>query len=163
MTESEGYNFSTGLNKYPSRFLFEINENFFVRKGELSQEVIDEAKEQLKLESDRQNIFQRFNKGDNIIHPIWNQGKVIDVNPDKGEYQIEFFDSKKIKPISFEYKGLSLVENPTIEIEEYKTGTKTSALSKEKTPKELPKKNDTFRPKADDDNDIWSMLRKWLS
>lgn len=163
MTESEGYNFSTGLNKYPSRFLFEINENFFVRKGELSQEVIDEAKEQLKLEFDPQNIFQRFNKGDNIIHPIWNQGKVIDVNPDKGEYQIEFFDSKKIKPISFEYKGLSLVKNPTIEIEEYKTGTKNPALSKEKTPEKLPKKTDTVRPKGDDDNDIWSMLRKLWS
>jgi len=44
MTESEGYNFSTESNKYPSRFLFEINEDHFVRKGVLKKELIEVAK-----------------------------------------------------------------------------------------------------------------------
>jgi len=106
MTESEGFNFSTGLNKYPSRFLFEINEKYFVRKGELSQEIIDEAKEQLKLDVNRQPIHKRFEVGDIVSHTIWKQGKVIEVNEDKGEYQIEFFETEKVKPINFEFRGI---------------------------------------------------------
>lgn len=106
MTESEGFNFSTGLNKYPSRFLFEISDNYFVRKGELSQEIIDEAKEQLKLDSTRQSIQKKFNVGDIVNHRIWNQGKIIEVNEEKGEYQIEFLETGKTKPINFEFRGL---------------------------------------------------------
>ena len=106
MTESEGFNFSTGLNKYPSRFLFEISDNYFVRKGELSQEIIDEAKEQLKLDSTRQSIQKKFNVGDIVNHRIWNQGKIIEVNEEKGEYQVEFLETGKTKPINFEFRGL---------------------------------------------------------
>jgi DNA helicase-2/ATP-dependent DNA helicase PcrA len=106
MTESEGFNFSTGLNKYPSRFLFEISDNYFVRKGELSQEIIDEAKEQLKLDSTRQSIQKKFNVDDIVNHRIWNQGKIIEVNEEKGEYQIEFLETGKTKPINFGFRGL---------------------------------------------------------
>jgi ATP-dependent DNA helicase UvrD/PcrA len=113
MTESEGFNFSTGLNKYPSRFLFEISDNYFVRKGELRQEIIDEAKEQLKLDSTRQPIQKKFNVGDIVNHTIWNQGKIIEVNEEKGEYQIEFLETNKIKPINFEFRGLKKIEKPT--------------------------------------------------
>lgn len=111
MTESEGFNFSTGLNKYPSRFLFEINDKYFVRKGELSKEIINEAKEQLKLEATRQTIKKRFKIGDIINHTIWNQGKIIEVNEEKGEYQIEFLETGKTKPINFEFKGLEKEES----------------------------------------------------
>lgn len=106
MTESEGYNYS-GIRKYPSRFLFEINEQFFVRKGELSQELIDEAIEHLEQEASRQVIEKRFEVGDLVSHQIWKQGKVLEVNEDKGEYQIEFTSINKIKPINFEFKGIT--------------------------------------------------------
>lgn len=117
MTESEGFNFSTGLNKYPSRFLFEISDNYFVRKGELSQEIINEAKEQLKLNANRQLIQKKFDVGDLVNHLIWKQGKVIEVNEEKGEYQIEFLETGKTKPINFEFRGLSKIEK-TIELTE---------------------------------------------
>ena len=120
MTESEGFNFSTGLNKYPSRFLFEISDNYFVRKGELSQEIINEAKEQLKLDASRQLIQKKFNIGDLVNHLIWKQGKVIEVNEEKGEYQIEFVETGKTKPINFEFRGLTKIEKPTELTEEEK-------------------------------------------
>jgi DNA helicase-2/ATP-dependent DNA helicase PcrA len=110
MTESEGFNFSTGLNKYPSRFLFEISDNYFVRKGELSQEIIDEAKEQLTLGLTRQSIKKKLNVGDIVNHTIWNKGKIIEANEEKGEYQIEFFKTGKTKPINFEFRGIVKVE-----------------------------------------------------
>jgi len=112
MTESEGFNFSTGLNKYPSRFLFEISDNYFVRKGALSQEIINEAKEQLKLDTSRQLIQKKFDVGDLVNHLIWKQGKVIEVNEEKGEYQIEFIETGKTKPINFEFGGLTRIEKP---------------------------------------------------
>jgi DNA helicase-2/ATP-dependent DNA helicase PcrA len=110
MTESEGFNFSTGLNKYPSRFLFEISDNYFVRKGELSQEIINEAKEQLKLNTTRKLIQKKFDVGDMVNHLIWKQGKVLKVNEEKGEYQIEFTETGKTKPITFEFRGLTKIE-----------------------------------------------------
>ncbi|MFH4963672.1 UvrD-helicase domain-containing protein [Gaetbulibacter sp. M235] len=112
MTESEGFNFSTGLNKYPSRFLFEISDNYFVRKGKLSQEIINEAKEQLELDR-RQLIEKKFDVGDLVNHLIWKQGKVIEVNEEKGEYQIEFVVTGKTKPINFEFRGLTKMEKQT--------------------------------------------------
>ncbi|EWH09824.1 UvrD/REP helicase [Cellulophaga geojensis KL-A] len=120
MTESEGFNFSTGLNKYPSRFLFEISDNYFVRKGELSQEIINEAKKQLKLDASRQLIQKKFDVGDLVNHFIWKQGKVIEVNEEKGEYQIEFIETGKTKPINFEFRGLTKIEKPTEHKEEEK-------------------------------------------
>ena len=120
MTESEGFNFSTGLNKYPSRFLFEISDNYFVRKGELSQEIINEAKEQLKLDASRQLIQKKFDVGDLVNHLIWKQGKVIEVNEEKGEYQIEFIETGKTKPINFEFRGLTKIEKPIDLTEEEK-------------------------------------------
>ncbi len=120
MTESEGFNFSTGLNKYPSRFLFEISDNYFVRRGELSQEIINEAKEQLKLDASRQFIQKKFDVGDLVNHLIWKQGKVIEVNEEKGEYQIEFIETGKTKPINFEFRGLTKIEKPTELTEEEK-------------------------------------------
>jgi DNA helicase-2/ATP-dependent DNA helicase PcrA len=149
MTESEGFNFSTGLNKYPSRFLFEISDNYFVRKGELSQEIIDEAKEQLKLDSTRQPIQKKFNIGDIVNHTIWNQGKIIEVNEEKGEYQIEFLETKKVKPINFEFQGIEKVEklnkkrktkeNKAEIIREQKAPVKV--VAKQKTPADLIDKN----------------------
>jgi len=121
MTESEGFNFSTGLNKYPSRFLFEISDNYFVRKGELSQDIINEAKEQLKLDASRQLIQKKFDVGDLVNHLIWKQGKVIEVNEEKGEYQIEFVETGKTKPINFEFRGLTKIEKQTELKEKEKT------------------------------------------
>lgn len=110
MTESEGYNFTTGMNKYPSRFLFEISENFFVSQGQLSQEVINEAKEYILLETLRLNKQEeRFEVNDIVKHTIFGDGKIIEINEDKGEYQIQFQENSLIKPINFEFRGLSKI------------------------------------------------------
>ena len=128
MTESEGFNLSTGLNKYPSRFLFEISDKYFIRKGDLSQEIINEAKEQLKLDATRQLIQKKFEVGDIVNHTIWKQGEVIEVNEEKGEYQIEFEESGKAKPINFEFRGLTKVQ-------------KSTALKKEEKPEKVDDRN----------------------
>jgi len=117
MTESEGYNFTTGMNKYPSRFLFEISDNFFVRQGELSQEIIDEAKEHIRLETERLNRQEeQFEIDDIVAHSIFGKGKILTVDEEKGEYEIYFEERDITKPINFEFRGLTKLT----EIEELK-------------------------------------------
>lgn len=113
MTESEGYNFSTDSNKYPSRFLFEINEEHYIRKGVLNKELIEEAKEFLKHSNDNTVANKIFNKGDFVSHKIWGLGEIKEINENKGEYHIEFIDTGKIKPINFKFRGLTKIENST--------------------------------------------------
>jgi DNA helicase II / ATP-dependent DNA helicase PcrA len=110
MTESEGYNFTTGMNKYPSRFLFEISDNFFVRKGELSQEIIEEAKEYISNQTDKLNKKEeQFVVNDLVFHEIFGNGKIVSADEDKGEYQIYFEEKNFTKPIKFEFKGLKKI------------------------------------------------------
>ncbi|TDX09945.1 ATP-dependent helicase [Flavobacterium sp. S87F.05.LMB.W.Kidney.N] len=109
MTDSEGFNFTTGLNKYPSRFLFEISEEFYVRKGKLSPEIIqnNETKSNV-LQSDTQTTFK---EGDLVMHPVWNKGKVKTVDVEKNQYIVEFAAIAKEKPIDFSFKHLTYVED----------------------------------------------------
>lgn len=150
MTESEGFNFSTGLNKYPSRFLFEISDNYFVRKGELSQQIIDEAKEQLKIDATRQTIQKKFVVGDVVNHLVWKQGKVIEVNEEKGEYQIQFIETGKTKPINFEFRGLTKIEKIVETIKDEKLEkTKSDTVSKIEN-----KENKDSKPSTSKKNNI---------
>ena len=116
MTESEGYNFNTGSNKYPSRFLFEINEAFYVRKGTLRQEVIEEAKQSFEREKERLAQVEKrknlllFSVGDYVNHPILNKGKIIEVNAIKGEYTVLFEERNVTRPINFLYGRLEKIE-----------------------------------------------------
>jgi DNA helicase-2/ATP-dependent DNA helicase PcrA len=143
MTDSEGFNFSTGLNKYPSRFLFEISDNYFVRKGELSQEIINEAKEQLKLDASRQLIQKKFDVGDLVNHLIWKQGKVIEVNEEKGEYLIEFIETGKTKPINFEFRGLTKIGKSTDLADGDKMELEKTEIEKSKSEKEITTEQET--------------------
>lgn len=113
MTDSEGFNFTTGLNKYPSRFLFEISEEFYVRKGKLSPEIIQNNKTKSDvLQSDTQTTFK---EGDLVMHPVWNKGKVKTVDVEKNQYIVEFAVIAKEKPIDFSFKHLTSAEDADTE------------------------------------------------
>jgi DNA helicase-2/ATP-dependent DNA helicase PcrA len=109
MTDSEGFNFTTGLNKYPSRFLFEISEDFYVRKGKLSPEIISNAKSQTVIQGS-ENI-ENLTVDDLVYHDVWKKGKVKEINYDKNEYLIDFFEIGKEKPIDFSFRFLKKIED----------------------------------------------------
>lgn len=111
ITDSEGFNFTTGLNKYPSRFLFEISEEFYIRKGKLSPEIINNSQIQALNSNLSPSNDQLFNVGDLVVHETFKKGKVLEVNSDKNEYIIDFFEIGKEKPIDFSFKFLSKIEN----------------------------------------------------
>lgn len=115
MTDSEGFNFTTGLNKYPSRFLFEISEEFYVRKGKLSPEIIANSKT-MSTQSSGDNSL-RFQEGDMVMHPVWNKGKIKSVEAEKNQYIVEFFEIGKEKPIDFSFKLLTKAEDTDLDNE----------------------------------------------
>lgn len=104
MTDSEGFNFTTGLNKYPSRFLFEIKEEFYVRKGKLSPEILQAS--QATSATIKSTEDTAFKEGDHVIHPVWNKGEVKSVDMQKNQYIVHFFEMDKEKPIDFAFRFL---------------------------------------------------------
>jgi len=109
ITDSEGYNFTTGLNKYPSRFLFEISEEFYIRKGKLSPEILQASKVPSR-NSDAENK-ELFAVGDLVIHEVFKKGKIKAVNLDKNQYTIDFFEIGKEKPIDFNFRFLKKIDD----------------------------------------------------
>ncbi|OIV40588.1 ATP-dependent helicase [Flavobacterium johnsoniae] len=109
ITDSEGYNFTTGLNKYPSRFLFEISEEFYIRKGKLSPEILQASKVQAR-DSNTENK-ELFGVGDLVLHQVFKKGRIKAVNLDKNQYSIDFFEIGKEKPIDFNFRFLKKIDD----------------------------------------------------
>lgn len=127
ITDSEGFNFTTGLNKYPSRFLFEISEEFYIRKGKLSPEIIQNSQPKAgnsKVDADNN---QAFTVGDFVLHEVFKKGKVLTVNHDKNEYLIDFFEIGKEKPIDFSFQFLTRAENDDAVSDSFEIGNSQPA------------------------------------
>ena len=105
MTDSEGFNFTTGLNKYPSRFLFEIKEEFYVRKGKLSPEILQASQSSSAAAKNSEDMA--FKQGDYVMHPVWNRGRIEAVDLEKNQYIVHFFEMEKEKPIDFAFRFLT--------------------------------------------------------
>ncbi len=112
MTESEGYNFQSGMSKYPSRFLFEIKDSLYVRQGILPQEIIDEAKKQIEYEDKMLNLppIPVLEVGDIVSFSIWGKGKVVEKNDEKKVYMVDFEKIKGVRPIRYEWHGLKKLD-----------------------------------------------------
>ena len=138
MTESEGYNFRTGLEKYPSRFLFEISENFYVRQGILDPELIKHAKDFYQNKKITSPVNNDFELGDIVTHSIWGQGEIKKVNNKKGVYEIFFSDTEKTKPINFDYAKMNIFKKKTKD----KNSDKKNKGSKQKVKLKQKKNSD---------------------
>ena len=120
MTESEGYNFQTVMSKYPSRFLWEIKENLYVRQGTLSPEVIDLAKRQIELETELLNPqpIPILEVGDIVEFSHWGEGKVISKDDVQKVYIIYFTKLNRERPIRYDWRGIIKREKEEKNIED---------------------------------------------
>jgi DNA helicase-2/ATP-dependent DNA helicase PcrA len=117
LTESEGYNSSTKMSKYPSRFLAEIKKNMLVTEGKIPDElwkgtmnlvhVLDQelygnpfAGSDGQGLSDGSGDFSAelaayespFQIGDTVIHDIFGEGVVIGANKEYTTFEVQFKD-----------------------------------------------------------------------
>ena len=93
LTESEGYNFQTSTDKFPSRFLTEIQQSFLIREGEMEESLWKGSKflsDTIDREITGLMPISRFNVGDEIAHQYLGHGIVIEVSPDGSRLKVRF-------------------------------------------------------------------------
>ena len=121
LTESEGYNQSTRMNKYPSRFLAEIKRSLLVSEGHAVPEslwkgtqnlihVLDEenygvAREFVSgesgngnadgFEAERQEYESPFRIGDIVSHKVFGYGEILSASKDCSSFNVRFRDGSE--------------------------------------------------------------------
>ena len=104
MTECEGIGFRN-LIKTPSRFLFDIDDEFIIRFGEIGEEIMWEFKCQTFMRKpSNENLYPL---GAKVRHKIFGEGIIEEINMNTKSYMIRFMVG--IKPVRFDYKKLSQV------------------------------------------------------
>lgn len=114
ITEAEGFNYGTGVQKYPSRFLFDIEENMYVQKGIMDKFYLSQAKGNIAFQDARLAEENLYKVGEYVIHPVWGIGEITFLNHLKQEYTVYFKEIEKTKPINFDFKLLKQAEKTVI-------------------------------------------------
>lgn len=114
LTESEGIG-NYGIRKYPSRFLFEIEEGLYERIGAIDEELMKEVADYIECNNkllDRKSREEDgiFEEGKNVEHPVFGVGVIEKVDFDEKIYKVKFEKLPNSKPISFDYKMMKLVQ-----------------------------------------------------
>ncbi|MBR4147983.1 MAG: UvrD-helicase domain-containing protein [Bacteroidales bacterium] len=101
LTESEGYNASSGTDKYPSRFISEIADNLVEVEGNLRPELLEGTKYLVKSidsEIDPEPITP-LNVGEHVSHMVFGEGVVVEVNLEEDTCKVHFKDGDRhIRP-----------------------------------------------------------------
>jgi DNA helicase-2/ATP-dependent DNA helicase PcrA len=119
LTESEGYNFMTRQEKFPSRYILEVSEGLLHLDGEIDKELMNNLLAGTKRQME-ELLFETnpllFNVGDKVSHKIFGEGEIIGkqnessyrVRFEKGERFIQSNFLKKIKSVATEEKKLKV-------------------------------------------------------
>lgn len=106
LSESEGRNFD-GSFRYPSRFLFNVDEALLARDGEADARLLRdafrhiEASERLLAPAEERAPFQ---PGDRVRHAIMGDGVIMEVDLAQGAYVVQFDILPTQRRISFRAK-----------------------------------------------------------
>jgi len=94
LMDSEGYN-QNGRQKLPSRFLFEIGEENYIRKGTISRELRESA-ENYARELSGEEPCENKNKGigDVVYHPAFGKGEIVGYDKCRGSIRVKFDNLK---------------------------------------------------------------------
>jgi len=123
ITESEGFNNET-IQKYPSRFIFEIKKNFLVLEGVISSDIENGVRMAIeKIDNEISGNTYDFKVGDMIEHQVFGVGKIIEIDENQKTSLIQFVNHEHAKPISFSYTGLKKIEDMSIKPKQSITGS----------------------------------------
>jgi DNA helicase-2/ATP-dependent DNA helicase PcrA len=108
LTESEGYNYTTRTDKYPSRFINEISEDLVKVEGYIDPSLVQGCKDLISLLDIEENIevSDSFCIGQRVEHKIFGEGKVLSVNEERQSCEVKF-DNKTRNIL---YKFLNVIE-----------------------------------------------------
>lgn len=92
LTESEGYNYVTHMEKYPSRFLFEIKDGLLDIEGDIDSKLMKKLKSETRMQVrsvSNESIPLAFNVGDKVVHKVFGVGEIIERSSDES-YKVHF-------------------------------------------------------------------------
>ena len=101
LTESEGYNFTSGTEKYPSRFISEITDSLIDIEGTLRPELLEGAKNLInRIDTEITTVpITIITEGDRVSHKLFGIGVVIQFNQEEDSYKVQFEDGvRNIRP-----------------------------------------------------------------
>ena len=116
LTESEGFNFQTKTDKFPSRFLVEIKDSLLRIQGEFKQELFNQAKtliEAINYGAIDNTHHASYTVGEQVFHKVFGCGVIIAVNEDgSNDYTVSFGDKSRHIPAQFLSKRPTSKERP---------------------------------------------------
>ena len=103
LTESEGTSTQSGgqspRQKRPSRFLFEIGEQNYVRIGTIPKDLAEAGTAEMNPPSSGSGL----GVGSTVEHPVFGKGTITGVDSDRRIYQILFEKTNTVKPVGMDY------------------------------------------------------------
>ncbi|MDE6010743.1 MAG: ATP-dependent helicase [Muribaculaceae bacterium] len=106
LSESEGFNFQTSADKFPSRFLAEIPENLLLREGKMDRTLWDGSRMLARAIDAEVGIRPRedasapvassslgpapFKPGDRVTHKFFGEGVILEVTSDGMKARVRF-------------------------------------------------------------------------
>jgi DNA helicase-2/ATP-dependent DNA helicase PcrA len=103
LTDAEGRNLD-GSYRFPSRFIFNVDQTFLTYTNPLDDSLISESKWSIR---NSEKMLQpapdgiSFRPGSRIVHSIMGPGEVLDIDRDQAAYVIKFDDLATLRKISF--------------------------------------------------------------
>ena len=96
LTESEGYNYTTKSEKYPSRFITEIREDLIKVDGYIDPTLISSRNSIISiLDKEIDDTNNLFKEGNKVWHEIFGEGIVVSVNKERKSCKVEFNNKSK--------------------------------------------------------------------
>ncbi len=103
LTESEGTsnagNGQSPRQKRPSRFIFEIGEQNYVRIGTIPKEL----SEQGDVQRNATVVQEERTVGSMVEHPVFGKGTIVGADNDRRIYEILFEKTNTVKPVGMDY------------------------------------------------------------
>ena len=105
LTDSEGFNFSTRSDKFPSRFILEIKDGLIKVEGNVGNDLLEGTRRMVKESDPAMNTGTKtFNEGDEVSHRVFGKGKILEKKENGMYYKVLFGNSEKV------LNGSSLIE-----------------------------------------------------
>ena len=91
LTESEGYNYTTRSEKYPSRFISEISKDMIQVDGVIDPALLQRRDGFVNLvDSDFEEDAAEFQIGDTVTHKVFGEGTVLQVRTANKSCEVQF-------------------------------------------------------------------------
>lgn len=111
ITDAEGFRHDGGM-RYPSRFIFNIQENLLERDGIIDKDYFSQAQQYISFDEDTLNNMDNqveYSVGDQVIHSIFGNGRIIAINEMTRDYIIKFDNNETNRNIKKGFVGLNRI------------------------------------------------------